>query len=209
MKNAIGLTGWSDGPRQLCCWLCQACKLGAPYAFDATLGADWRGTAVTAHEWWMKVFLGSAHASPVWCLPGFTLAYCVPDFMHVMCLGTVRCVLGNCVWVLFKLLGGSAKRSLGACGVLCNMVQLASKALGMEPPFRTLTLCMFRPKGQCQPHMSLKAAEGRHFLPILAYVQRHFSRLVGIMSFDVSALKPCATSMRNSRCGRWVRVHIA
>ena len=64
MKNAIGLTGWSDGPRQLCCWLCQACRLGAPYAFDATLGADWRATAVTAHEWWMQVFLGAARFGP-------------------------------------------------------------------------------------------------------------------------------------------------
>ena len=89
------------------------------------------------------------------------------------------------------------------------MVMLASSALGVEPPFRTLTLGMFRPKGRGQPHMSLKAAEGCYFLPVLAYIQRHFSRPRGIMNFDVSALKACATSTRNSTRGKWVQVHIA
>jgi len=166
LKNAIGLRGWQgDTARKCCCWLCGACKLCEPYAWDPSVSAAWRQTLVTVGAFWQEIYNGNRHASALWTLPGFTLAYCVPDFMHVICLGVVPYAVGNRMWALFKILKGTHKKWVGACGQLENMMRCAAKDLGVEPPFVSLTLGMIRPDLKSKPYMKLKAADGAQLPP--------------------------------------------
>ena len=77
------------------------------------------------------------------------------------------------MWVYSKRLGGTKKRWVNVCGILENMVRVASAALGVEAPFARLTLGMIRADGSGKPRMKLKAAEGRSFLPVLLKMMRN------------------------------------
>ena len=54
-------------------------------------------------------------------------------------------------------------------------MKLAAKALGVDPPFNGLTLGMIRKEGAGKkPKLALKAAEGRHFVPVLHHMLANF-----------------------------------
>ena len=101
--------------------------------------------------------------SAIFSIPGFVLAYIIPDFMHTCCRGIAGYRSGNIMWELFKALGRSFKRWKGACAQLINMMVVMSRELGLDPPFADLTVYMIRPSASKKPRMTLKVAECRFF----------------------------------------------
>ena len=85
------------------------------------------------------------------------------------------------MWQLFVKVGGSRKKWRDACAVLLNMICITAASLGLDAPFGSLTLCMFRTSNSKKPKMRLKAAEGRLFLPILTTMIARFFSPVGDM----------------------------
>ena len=172
-KQALGLRGWSgEGPLGKVCWLCPA-SLYDPdnYAYDFRSTAPWRCRPTSMSDFWQQAFQERRHISPIWSIPGFLTRYCIPDFMHVCCLGILQYLNGNVMWEVFVGLGGTEARWVKACGVLENMVRVAAKAMKMDPPFANLTIGMMLPT-QKRPKLKLKAAEGRYFLRVLEYLLR-------------------------------------
>ena len=82
-------------------------------------------------------------------------------------LGTLQYLQGNLLWDVFTKLGGVFRRSKAACGKIQSMLSMCASRLGLEQPFHSLVVTMIRPSLAKKPTMRLKAAEGRHLLPIL------------------------------------------
>ena len=174
LKQALDLRGWrGEGRMGKVCWMCPA-SLHNPdcYAYDFRAEAPWRSTTTTMVQFWEEVFEERRHISPIWSIPGFLTRYCIPDFMHVCCLGILQYLNGNCMWELFIDLGGTESRWKKACGALENMSRVAAKALGEKPPFNNLTIGMLIPTDK-RPKMKLKAAEGRYFVKVLEYILKN------------------------------------
>ena len=96
--------------------------------------------------------------------------------MHTCCLCVVTYAVGNIMFELFYQLGGwlgNSMKSTASCGQLLTMMKSMSKELGVDPPFGDLTGTMIRKKMGGGPKMALKAAEGRHFVPVLRLMLLH------------------------------------
>ena len=86
------------------------------------------------------------------------------------CLGILQYLLGNCLWEMIEALGGNHTRSRTACSRLLNMIDVCARSLGEETPINTLTVTMVRASATAKPKFKGKAAESRHFLPIVLQV---------------------------------------
>ena len=88
-----------------------------------------------------------------------------------MDLGVTWSASGNVLWFMYTRLGGVKSASLVRSGEVCtkimNMTRLAARAAGLENPGAKLTLLRFRPKPNGPPKLTLKAADSRHYLPLL------------------------------------------
>jgi len=118
-------------------------------------------------SFWAEVFQDGVYVSRTFAIPGFSVSFCRADFMHTCCLGILQYLSGNVMWELFLELRGSQSNWIRACGLLENMMKVAAKSLGRQPPFHSLTVGMLRANTTSKPKMKLKAAEGRYFLPVL------------------------------------------
>jgi hypothetical protein len=176
LKSALNLTGWQgEGEQQRICWMCQASKKGPIDPFDSTAEAAWRRTRTDNTDYWQEAREDGKYVSPIFELPGFRIEYCRPDFMHTCCLGVVQKCSGSVMWQLFKQLGGTYSKPTDAIGKLQNLMKTASKHLRVEAPFHSLTIGMIRGKGlKSKPKLALKAAEGRHFVPVLHFMLQNF-----------------------------------
>ena len=105
--------------------------------------------------------------STFWSIPGMTIDLVKPDWMHCVCLGILQYLSGNCLYELFRELGGTFKKADAACTKLLNLIVATAHELKLEVPFRALTIRMIRASSSDKPKLKLKAAEGRRFLPIL------------------------------------------
>ena len=122
--------------------------------------------------------------------------------MHTCCLGALLAYEGNCMWELFVSLGGTFNNHLGPCSVLLNMAKvMATKELGIEQPFASLTIGMFRSKASKRPVMRLKAAEARYFLPVLVHMLKKFFSCQSEHELNRlhcgQALRRCYAELRN------------
>ena len=171
-KQALGLRGHQgEGDKGLVCWLCRAGRRDpVNYCWNFEEGAAWRSTGTSMRDFWEEQQQRGAHPSPIWQIPGFMISYCVPDFMHVCCLGILQYLTGNVLFELFREVGGTMDRPIKAVGILQNMIKLSAKAIGMQKsPVNKLTRGMFcTDKGK--PKMRAKAAQGRYFLKVLHYL---------------------------------------
>ena len=137
----------------------------------------------------MSAFLASSMAgaqflSKLFSVPGFTLQYIIPDWMHTVCLGVLQYLMGNVMWELFVHIGGVWSNPAKACAALFNIMVLVAQDLGVERPFSSLVVTMIRPaQGKSglgkRPRMRLKAAQGRNFLPILTIILQRFFPCAG------------------------------
>ena len=167
-KSVLGMRGWrGDRGTQRMCWLCKAAFNDEHDCFDFTSTATWRRELTTQAEFWNSAASSSQYISSIWQIPGFHLSYVRPDWMHVCCLGILQYLSGNCLWELFKALGGTFRSPHSACSKLEHMIDMCSRHLGMERPFTTLYVTMFRSAASDKPKFKAKAAENRHFLPVL------------------------------------------
>ena len=147
-KQALNLKSWSgEGEFQRICWLCEGAKLGPCPCYDFSRTAAWRKSRVDDKRHWELEHASGGFISPIFAIPGFSISYCQPDFMHTCDMGIVQYCTGNCMWEVFLELHGVRTRSTVACAKLENMVKLASKALGTEVPFQGLTVNMIRKQG--------------------------------------------------------------
>ena len=167
------MTGWQDGPEtseRRCCFKCLA-DFGFDHPFtDFGREATWRKTLIGHREFLDCVFTTCAYMSGVFKFPGFQYSYIDYDLMHCSDLGILLVLEANILWEIFKDLGGTWDRPGNALAQLLLMIRLASKRLRMQPPINNLTMTMIRKSGQ-PPKMALKAAEARHLLPVLCYIQ--------------------------------------
>ena len=119
--------------------------------------------------WASRSFSNDFIAAGIWGIPGFTTQTVRPDWMHCSCLGILQYLQGICLWEIFASLGGtiSGKNRFHHLHTMKVMFQVMARELGLEMPFWDITIPMFRSKTSMAPKLKLKAAEGRHFLPIL------------------------------------------
>ena len=170
-KQALGLRGHQgEGDKVLICWLCKAGRSDpACYCWDFGRSAAWRATTTFMSEFWQEQYEQRSAPSPIWQIPGFIVRYCIPEFMHVCCLGVLQYLSGNVLWELFRELGSTLKQSVRACGILQNMASVSAKALKIDCPISKMTRAMFCPNSG-KPKASLKAAQGRYFLKVLHHM---------------------------------------
>lgn len=124
-------------------------------------------------DFWVSASCREQFVSAIWEIPGFHLSYVRPDMMHISCLGILQYLSGNCLWEMFRSLGGSFRSPLSACSALENMMGVCARRLGQATPFSHLTVTMFRSTASDKPKFKAKAAENRHFLPILHQMLKH------------------------------------
>ena len=79
----------------------------------------------------------------------------------------------NIFWELFVLHGGTFAKPHEALAKLVNLMYAAAKSKGLQPPVSKLTMGMIRVSGK-PPKLKLKAAEGRHMLPITVIILEWF-----------------------------------
>jgi len=135
---------------------------------DVSPLAPWRGTDCSMDDISNNVFV-----STLFSIPGFVLSSIKPDFMHICDLGILQYIQGCVLFDLWRELGGTWKNHQGATTKLLNMLKLQAAALGVEAPIHNLTIFMIRGSGKAKPKLKIKAAEGRHLLPILRQVLLH------------------------------------
>ena len=149
------------------CWICQAGLHGGHECYDFTTSASWRATLPSQAAFWEQAVAEQRFVSAIWEFPGFHLSFIRPDWMHMVDLGTLRYLQGDILWDLFVERGGVFSRSKAACSKLESLLGMCASRLGLEKPFYSLTVTMFRPKLSKKPQLKLKAAQGRYLLPIL------------------------------------------
>jgi len=123
-------------------------------------------------DFWTQARAESTYISGIWKILGFFLSCVKIDWMHVACLGILQYLNGNCLWELFQALGGTFRNSKGACNKLENMAKVCAGRIGIEPPIRQLTVAQIRKNASSKPKFKCKAANGRHFLPVLREMLR-------------------------------------
>ena len=172
-KQALNLCGWrGETADKHMCWLCGAgfnCKMNC---YDARINANWRSSMVSNAEYLLHSMNQNKYVCGIWSIPGFVLRYCRPDWMHCCDLGITQDVSGNCMYELLQELGGSQSNGQKQCSQLMNMIAVASKELRVDKPFNKLTVGMVVRAGK--PKLRLKAAETRHFIPVLMFMLNHF-----------------------------------
>ena len=162
LKQVVNLASWSSSSR--CCWLCRA---NHDNMTDATGAAEWRQTMVSNLEFQQEQ--EGSYRSVLWGLPGFILAYIDLDLMRVADLGISQALVGNCIFELFKELGGVQAHPDKTLGELLTLISIASKHLGFDRPINGLTLLMFKQPGKT-PRMRTKAAETRHLVVVVDWL---------------------------------------
>ena len=125
-------------------------------------------------EFLSSPLMGSQFLSKLFSVPGFTLHYIQPDWMHTVCLGVLQYLMGNVMWELFVLVCGSMSNPGQACATLFNMTVNVARDLGVDRPFSDLFVRMIRHAANKKPRMRLKAAQGRNVLPILTTMAQQF-----------------------------------
>lgn len=167
-KQVLCLQGWrkAAGHMGRQCWMCMAGGAHDPYDFQ--LDATWRDTIVGMHEIYQTTFSPAGHVSGIWAIPGFVLDFIRPDWMHACDLGVLQHASGSAMWELFREVGGSfdTASAAKACSKLHTMAKMCARTLHAEI-FGDLTVGMLRSSLNKKAKLRLKAAEGRHFLPVL------------------------------------------
>ena len=118
--------------------------------------------------------MSGAFVSAIFSIPGFIASYISIDLMHTGDLGVLQYLLGNVLWELFIVLGGTKANSLKALGELMVMIRMASRHLNMRCPVGYLTLPMIKAEGAAKsPKLKLNASEMRHMLKVVHFMLAH------------------------------------
>ena len=147
----------------------------------------------------------------VWSIPGMRIEWLPSDLMHMVDLGITQYLSGNICWFLFDALGGrrhgAPLASRAVCAKIREMAEMAAREGGLDR-LHNLTVRKFR--AQNKPKLALKAADGRHFLPILLKVLQlcplRARRTRGSWS---DASNPCAIFTRSLTPGTRRSRHLA
>ena len=194
LKQFCGCKGWQGITSQrLMCWLCAAGLAGRHDAYDCSADATWRQHMISMHKFWAENPHGNL--SHIWKILGMDIGRILPDWMHVVCLGILQAVQGNVMWHLFKKrLSGTFKNPAVALTKLMNMMKFSAAILGVEKPFNKLSMGMIRSSSTHKPKLKLKAAEGRHFLPVLIHMMQS---LFGILNPYEQMMVHCLQALQN------------
>lgn len=159
-KNFFGLAGWNDSN---CCYRCQATSSDIR---DPSLSAPWRSQRKT---YWQH-FEECKFVSPLFSVPGVTLATFVIDWLHCMDLGVGADFAGNLLFhVLPSFPGTSMKQQ---CQALHRHLQAWYRENpGWSNKLTSLTPLMIRKqnaKGRLtSPKLRASAGELRSLVPWL------------------------------------------
>lgn len=147
MKQTCKRTGWRDGPKRRCCWLCLANNSDCPY-WDASGNAAWRGTVFRNVADWMAP---GPQISGICGAPACVIWYCDVDWMHSSDLGPTVAIWGNIWYEVFASLGGTFKVLDKALGTLIEMHDAAAKGLGVDPVLHEFTIGMLKSQSASPP----------------------------------------------------------
>ena len=86
-----------------------------------------------------------------------------------MDLGVLQYVLGNSLFLLFRLQKGVLSRPKPTMQYITMAVKTAASNLGVPSPVNKLTLLMIKQDGKA-PKLRTKAATTRYMLPIVAWI---------------------------------------
>ena len=143
----------------------------------------------------------SGFMSTTWSIPGFQVSDVRPDWMHLCCLGILQYLLGNVLWELVRELGGTISNPRNTLNQLEQLMHVMSRELHVPTPFHSLTIGMIRTKASAAPKLKLKAAEGRHLLPIVRFMLLHAfsmeSEHAQLRFNCVDALNSCHEGMKD------------
>ena len=194
LKQFCGCKGWQGITSQrLMCWLCAAGLVGRHDAYDCFADATWRQHMISMHKFWAENPHGNLFH--IWKILGMDIGRILPDWMHVVCLGILQAVQCNVMWHLFKKrLSGTFKNPAVARTKLMNMMKFSAAILGVEKPFNKLSMGMIRSSSTHKPKLKLKAAEGRHFLPVLIHMMQS---LFGILNPYEQMMVHCLQALQN------------
>eukprot|EP00959_Pyramimonas_sp_CCMP1952_P293713 6142951-Pyramimonas_sp.AAC.1 len=96
--------------------------------------------------------------------------------MHACCLGILQYALGAVLLEVFLSVGGVISNASKARAALCTIMNMMRcVAADKEMPFNDLTVGMLctSKNGIVKARLKLKAAEGRHALPIVCDMLQH------------------------------------
>ena len=156
--------------------ICMVCNVGLADAFDFCCNR------VRAPMCTMRDVRDKAdrvdYLSKIYSIPGFTHSVHKLDWMHCICLAILPYRNDNVMYELYKELKGTRDKTLDACGKLLSMTKAMAIICEVDMPFASFTAGMIRgTTPRCKPKLKLKAAEGRHFLPILVEILRRFFKM--------------------------------
>jgi len=86
----------------------------------------------------------------------------------------VKALQGNVFWELFVYFHGTRQHPEDALAKILSLIKSAASALGAESIISSITLNMIKASGRKPPKLKLKAAEGRHMLPITTMILENF-----------------------------------
>ena len=178
LGQVCGLQGWQPtGPCKRICFKCRAGKRGKRQrlagvldAFDPTLNAPWRQTAVDMTTFYRDAVDAGKPVSVLFQIPGCTIDTVKIDWKHVVDLGLAQTLGGECTLDLFISVDGRFTNAKLGCSRVMVLLKSAAAEADTSLPFSELKWTMFRAKPKSRPLMKLKAAQTRYYIQILFVV---------------------------------------
>ncbi len=168
-----GVFGLSYHSNTAACFLCHGrMDLSVPLT-DVSTDAKWRSQLVSGPEWLASRAREGNYITGVFSWPGFAWTSIVLDFMHVVDLGIAQECLGNILWEVFQLLGGTVSQAEATLARMLVLLRDVANDLEVPCPLSKITLGMIRQRGK--PRLRAKAAKTRYLVPlVLRLLVSHF-----------------------------------
>jgi hypothetical protein len=161
LKQTFNFPSWSSAE---ICFKCRAARKG-PMAFTCTgPSAPWRSARLSEMEFWGLLHDQGIQPSPLFRIPGVTLASIKLDWLHCVDLGITADCLGNLMHEAIEgFAEGSKEKNLRK---LWAYILEFYKKENPASKLHSLTLDMIRAKGNTQaPKLRAKGAQARYLVP--------------------------------------------
>ena len=158
-KQLFGFSGWSSNNT---CWRCRANKTDTPY-WDPRPSAKWKRKRLTPQQTFRQILDNGFRISPLFSIPGFTVANICIDVLHAVDLGLAQEILGS---LFFECLGVFARGRNRKEQVLDFEQKLKAhyKRMGTTNRINHVTPEMIKRDGK-PPKFRAKGGETRHCVP--------------------------------------------
>ena len=131
---------------------------GECYAYSFTSRAKYLARLYRMCQHWALAIFRGGH-SAIWCIAGLTLQSIRLDWMHVVCLGILQNAMGNALWELYIMHGGtiSGRGRFAAIQTVCKFLRASAWLRGIELPFYELAVPMIKRVDESNPAVEVKS----------------------------------------------------